>query len=271
MPYINSLVDCADIIQKLMPLDCYITITDPEGTILKFVPPKSFQLQVKIGDKVHPAGSIAETLRTGQDVYKILPPEQYGVPVKAISALVTHDGKLEGAIALGMSLETQQTLHGTVANLITIAGQLGSATQELAGSSARLAEDLGGLKAKSEQMLERIQKTEEIAGFVSEIANNSNLLGLNAAIEAARAGEQGRGFAVVAEEIRKMATNSAKAVTDIRTVLMTVNGDTQSIVQTIDRIADAGQEQAAATQEISASVEQLSSMATAVGSVADKL
>lgn len=59
--------------------------------------------------------------------------------------------------------------------------------------------------------------------FINEVAQNSNLLGLNAAIEAARAGEYGRSFAVVAGEIRKMSANSARSVKEIKEILTVTN------------------------------------------------
>lgn len=74
-------------------------------------------------------------------------------------------------------------------------------------------------------MLSKKSRKQKILRFVSEVAANSNLLGLNAAIEAARAGEHGRGFAVVAEEIRKMADNSASSVKEIREILRNIQKD----------------------------------------------
>lgn len=114
-----------------------------------------------------------------------------------------------------------------------------------------------------------IRKTDDILRFVSEVAANSNLLGLNAAIEAARAGEHGRGFAVVAEEIRKMADNSAKAVQDIKAILNSINSDTKIIVEQIISTAQLGERQAAATEEISASMQQLASSASDVEKIAE--
>ncbi len=91
-----------------------------------------------------------------------------------------------------------------------------AAAGELAASASRLAAELITVKSSSESVLSELRMTDDILMFVNSVAENSNLLGLNAAIEAARAGEQGRGFAVVADEIRKMAANSAQSVKEIK-------------------------------------------------------
>lgn len=119
--------------------------------------------------------------------------------------------------------------------------------------------------------MQEIKKTDEILHFIREVAANSNLLGLNAAIEAARAGEQGRGFAVVAEEIRKMAVNSTQAVTDIKSILSVIQQENESMVADIIKTAELGERQAAATEEVSASMEQFAASATNIERIAQQL
>jgi len=81
------------------------------------------------------------------------------------------------------------------------------------------------------------RKIENILHLITEIANQTNLLSLNAAIEAAKAGEHGKGFAVVADEVRKLAERSAMAVKEIDTLM---HASVQSIQTGTDRVHSIG-------------------------------
>jgi len=109
-------------------------------------------------------------------------------------------------------------------SIVTMEG-LTKQTQDTISVTGRVKEDISLLAKKSK----------EIRGFVdiiSQIANQTNLLSLNASIEAARAGDAGKGFAVVAEEIRKLADGSRQAAEEINKVVETIEKQTQDTVKT---------------------------------------
>ncbi|MEG2172094.1 MAG: methyl-accepting chemotaxis protein [Desulfovibrionaceae bacterium] len=164
-----------------------------------------------------------------------------------------------------------------------------SSIQGVQKASLALKEDMGVLNQQA-------QSISQIMGVISDIADQTNLLALNAAIEAARAGEAGRGFAVVADEVRKLAEKTMSSTTDVgeairsiqqsvdksmlqvdstaetieqATMLSNKSGEAlQEIVKLVDNTADqvrgiatASEQQSASSEEINQSIIQVSNIA----------
>ncbi|KHF27021.1 Heme-based aerotactic transducer HemAT [Anoxybacillus sp. BCO1] len=84
------------------------------------------------------------------------------------------------------------------------------------------------------KLQQAMKEIEHIASLVTSIADQTNMLSLNASIEAARAGEHGKGFAVVADEVRKLATQTKQSVADVSRVLSDIHDHIVAMSQSLE-------------------------------------
>ncbi|MFA7268008.1 MAG: methyl-accepting chemotaxis protein [Sterolibacterium sp.] len=157
----------------------------------------------------------------------------------------TSQEQNDATVAMASAIEEITVSISTVADNAGHAHDMAVEAGQLSGEGATRVRDAVGEMSKiatsvghSTQMIRNLdEKSAEISNIVKvikDIADQTNLLALNAAIEAARAGEQGRGFAVVADEVRKLAERTTVSTQEIATMIGAIQQSTQASVQDMD-------------------------------------
>ncbi|MCK6263060.1 methyl-accepting chemotaxis protein [Vibrio sp. ZSDE26] len=137
------------------------------------------------------------------------------------------------------SQHTQNLIHNTVENIEGLATQLGTASQAVAD----LDNDVNSIV--------------KVLDVIGDIAEQTNLLALNAAIEAARAGEQGRGFAVVADEVRNLAGRTQESTKEIQQMINNLQEGSRNAINTMEVCAETSQSTVTESQNASEALQQI--------------
>ncbi|MEK3954495.1 methyl-accepting chemotaxis protein [Psychrobacillus sp. FSL K6-1464] len=127
------------------------------------------------------------------------------------------------------------------------------------------------LLEKSNRASEEVNNTDEVLNFIKRVADQTNLLGLNAAIEAARAGDKGLGFTVVANEIRKLSLETVSSTEKIRQTLTNIQKSVNEITASIQEVVIVGRDQVSSTEEISNIITKIHSMSKELNKYASEL
>ncbi|XJZ27022.1 methyl-accepting chemotaxis protein [Bacillota bacterium Lsc_1132] len=257
------------IIQEAVPIDIAIGICDLEKFIA-YLPGERIDLNIKAGQLLNPEEPLYLALINDKPYRADVPAEFYGFEFTG-TAIPLHDntGKVIGGLAIQMRRQTElRQISDQILNSLTQAKQEIIHVAETANSLAGFSQEL---LAESTQAAESVQKTEGVLSLIKKIADQTNLLGINAAIEAAHAGEKGKGFGVVADEIRKLSNETLSSTVKIKETLKRIQEGTQQIGSSIQQIAAIGQEQAASTQQISTFIEEIQDMSYQLNQFANKL
>ncbi len=259
----EEILECyAQVLSKLKDIlqeDIMVLITDRTHR-LHYYPGNKLAVDLrKLGDSLSAEDKKTVAMEKGETISYVIDKKVFGVPFRSIDYPIRNEqGKVIGCAGIGRSLEKEHYIEGISQNLASTLEQVNAGLEEVVAGSQDLSNSIHDVAQSANESARNIQQINKAISSITEIANLSNLLGLNAAIEAARAGEHGRGFAVVADEMRKLAVQSKDSAKMVTVILTQMKISIERIIADINGINSIAQNQAVATEEITAAIQEVS-------------
>ncbi|UAW96915.1 PAS domain-containing methyl-accepting chemotaxis protein [Halopseudomonas nanhaiensis] len=194
--------------------------------------------------------------------------DERGVTTRVVKFATEITERVEQALAVRQAAEVASSTSEETAQ---IALQGMTSLQANVETSARIADQVTEATTLIEQLNSQSKSIEDIVATISAIAEQTNLLALNAAIEAARAGEQGRGFAVVADEVRQLAARTSKSTSEIAEVVHRNRDLTQHVTSRVQAVSQSAEDGRLRINEVASIMDEIHQGAENVCRTASRL
>lgn len=254
---LQEVINIAPYIPLFIDEPVSVAVTNKEAFIFN-QPCEEIPVQSTLGEPF-PAGSTPRmVISSGERIRREVPPHVYGVPFMSYAIPLWEDGEVVGCLMIAKSIEKIKGVKDAISTLSEeieqVVGVVNAITDEIQVVSENN-QEIYGMMTK---LLEETEKMNGILAVIDKLSNSSKMLGLNASIEAARAGQAGKGFAVVASEIERMSNNTTQSAKEIGSMLKGVDDQVNNVSEKSKATSDSVSQQAAALQEIAATIENLS-------------
>lgn len=261
LPYLNS----------MLTSDCSVGLSDLEKQIV-YVPSKTLDLKIPKDAPLKPGSGMYRAIHEQRRIVAKMDKSLWGVPFIAVAnPIYNSQREIIGAVVVNETIDRQDNLKQMATALADSMASLSATVQEISAQSEEISAISTSTLEFVKESVGRVGETDEVLALIRRIANQTNLLGLNAAIEAARVGEQGRGFGVVADEIRKLANESSDSIKKIDAILKAIQFSSNETATQMVQIESAIGQVSEAIGTIAAAAQQANAVAIELDTLANEL
>lgn len=266
---LQKIMDILLMIKEAMPVDISIGICDTEK-FLVYYPAKDLDLHIKKHQLLDPNEPLAVAIKSNKRLQSDVPKEFYGFEFTGVAQPIKgSNGRIVGGIAVQVRKQTE--LRDIALHLTESLSSSFADMQSVVNSVGKMGEYSTQLYAYSAIAEENVEQSNEVLTIIKRVADQTNLLGLNAAIEAARAGEHGRGFEVVANEIRKFSKETTKFADQIRSTMSEISTVTKQMSSSIEELTKTGEKQHQSIEQVTNSMRAIEELAEKLNTLAVKI
>ena len=270
-PVVKAFDIFAPIIIDSQPEGAWVGASDTEKVLCRMGSEK-FDTNVVVGLPISEVKTAMQTMQAQKRVQVDINTRKLGnIRMISIPLFDEESGELVGTFGI-------TTPRNLASNLQNAADKLRSHTDDMARVMQQIASSAGEINITESKLADIIKSIQEnlenivrVLSFTKDVANQTKMLGMNAAIEAARAGDLGKGFGVVAGEIRKLSDQSKQTADEIGQLTRAIEIRIKDAVEASQGTVMQSQEQAAATQEVTATVMEMSEVAEKLAILAKSL
>lgn len=262
----RSFPELAPVLAEMFPDGAFIYMTG-RNRISHRQPSSRFDMS-DLQNEVHLTPDMLpyEVIKTQNACIRELDASNYGIPVLMMAYPLFEEDKsgkrsVTGTFCIALPKVTAARLREMSDSLTRALEEISGVVEEVAVSATQVSDNYQKVHGNISQVGLTSSRINDVMAFIREVSDQTKILGINAAIEAARAGNSGWGFGVVAQEIRKLADESKKTVLQVKELTASIEGDLNESIEQSQTALLASEEQAAATQELTASIEEILALA----------